>query len=372
MRVGIIRMRVVAVVVLLLLVAGLAAAMLFRDTRYRRHLRAAEEALARRAFAEAGRHLRVCLEVHPDDLPARLLAAQAARRRSDFKEAVDHLRAYKRGGGAAEAVELEYRLLRTQQGDLSEAGMMFAFCTEHPEAPETPLVLEALIEGGLKGPEQILDLGKLVGFGKGGKDYYWKQMPRAVEQWLRICPSAADQVQGLVWRGRLHHILDEHALALEDLRKALARDADHVQARFYLATVLVQEAPEEAANHLRMLRQREPKNNKIGFGLAAILHSVGRLEEARQILDEILAEYPNDVSALVERGLLEVDRQRPQDAEHWLRRALELAPKAREVNLALSRCLHRLGRDAEGKAFYDRFLRLESEQVRQMQAPPGQ
>src|SRR3954453_20890601 len=87
----------------------------------RHHYRAAEEALDRRDFADASAHLERCLSVAPGDLPTRLLAAQAARRRHEWDEARLNVREFKQSGGPPEAEELDYHLMQAQQGDTNEA-----------------------------------------------------------------------------------------------------------------------------------------------------------------------------------------------------------------------------------------------------------
>jgi cytochrome c-type biogenesis protein CcmH/NrfG len=91
---------------------------------------------------------------------------------------------------------------------------------------------------------------------------------RAADLWLRLRPSQADQMQGLVWRGRLHLFALEQAEAQAALRKALELDPDHFEARLQLALAVTQEAPAEAAAHLQLLRDRHPKNNHVRLLLA--------------------------------------------------------------------------------------------------------
>jgi predicted Zn-dependent protease len=152
--------------------------------------------------------------------------------------------------------------------------------------------------------------------------------------------------------------------ALADIRQALEMDSEHFQARLELALILTQENPTEAAAQLQILQGRDPSNHKVSLALAIVRRRLGQLEEAREILDRILASNRDDVAALLERGRIDLDMQKLDDAERWLRRALALAPDEPGVNLALSSCLERAGRAAEAKPFHERFLRLEAERQR--------
>src|SRR6266478_5826081 len=107
------------------------------------HYRAAQAALEARDFPAAGIHLQKSLEIWPRDLSIRLQAAQTARRQEDHDTAREHLRAYHQNRGSMEILELEHKLLPLQEGDLRQGKALLALCTEHPEAPETPLILEA-------------------------------------------------------------------------------------------------------------------------------------------------------------------------------------------------------------------------------------
>jgi predicted Zn-dependent protease len=355
--------RTIALILVLLLVVGLAGHRLLRHFQVRHHHRAAESAVERRDFRQASLHLNKCLEAWPDDLAVRLLAAQTARRQGDYDQALQHLRVYEQNNGSQDTLKLEHQLIRMQRGDLEE-GAILASWLDHPEAPETPSVLEALIEGSLTVLAPASAQGATFGFDTDKGAPYLARARKAVALWLRLRPGQADQVQGLVWRGRLHHVGNDHPKALADLRQALASSPDHFGARLYLAIAVVQEVPGEAASHLEMLRQREPKHKHVRFVLANARRLLGELEEARELFDELLADYPDEVTFVLERGLVDLDAGRPKAAERWLRRALALAPNEPEVNLALSRCLRGLAQPEEASRYQARFQELEAARKR--------
>jgi predicted Zn-dependent protease len=353
------RMRV-ALVVLVPVVAFLGYELgLFLYGNY--HYRAAEQALDRRDFDDASAHLEKCLDVSPRELPTRLLAAQAARRRHDYEEARRQLYAFKQNKGPAQALESEYRLMRAQQGDLDEARLLLSFCEDHPDDPDTPMALEAAIEGSLAALTDAFSAS--LTFAGGPAEEYVVKVQRGADLWLRLRPGKADQVQGLVWRARAHAYTNDQLKAKEDARRALELDPDHFEARMELAFFLTQDAPAEAAEQLERLRERHPDNVQVRFALAHLRRSLGQLDQARQLLDELLAAQPKHLLALVERGRVALDAEQFDKAEQLFRRAFAQAPDDPAVNLALSDCLQKIpGRSTDAKEYHERFLKLEAEQ----------
>ena len=346
---------------LLLGVGGVAAYGIFRtwlDAGAGRR-RAAEQALQRHDLRAASAHLAQALTDQPNDIAARLLAARTARRLGEFDEAERHLEIYRRKHGAVDALELEYRLLHLQKGDLTEADKWLAACADRPRDAETPLVLEAIIEGNLAVLNHAFALGVVF---EGGDEA--AKARRAAGLWLEQRRGVIDQVQGLIWSSRLHFVAGDHVRAVAELRRAVELDPEHFEARRQLADTIAQEAPLETVAYYEMLRQRQPDNADLLYSLAAIRRNLGELEEARRLLDGLLAAQPDHAAGLLERGKVALDQGQLPEAEALLRRARDRQPNDAETNLALSRCLHRAGKAAEAKEYRDRFQELEAEKRR--------
>lgn len=328
-----------AVVVLLLL--GGAAYKIGVTVWTSGHYRAALRALERYDFDEAREHLEQYLSVYPDDGEVRLLAAQTARRQGDFNEAESQLRRARQLGMAADAIATERQLLAVHMGDLTDAPQLAGYCKEHPSEPGTVVAFEALIEGSLKAVNPSLAK--------------W-----AVDLWLRHRTGNADQVQGLVLRGRVYEFLQDHVQARADYEKALASSPDHLQARLRLAELLTREAPGEAAPQLDWLQRHKPQHPEVRLLSARLYRNLGQPEKAAPLLDELLAATPDRVPVLVERGRVALELHQPRDAERWLLRALALAPAQRDVNLALADCLRQAGRLDEAKRYQDRAGEIDA------------
>jgi tetratricopeptide (TPR) repeat protein len=328
-------------------------------------LREVHAALDRRDFRAADELLAKHLERHPDDRAARMLAARSARRGGDLARAFDLLRDYKQKYRADEAHELELALIHAQGGDTGEAERLFAEYSGRPESPDTPFVMEVYLDCLLKAlaPGEVSHFLPLT-----DDPAVLPRLRKAAELWLAMRPSPADQVQGLIWQGRVLRYAHDHADGVARFREALARDPESFDARLHLALALIQDAPTEAMEHFEILSRRRPNDQRLRYYLATGYRSFGRGAESRRLLNEILAADPRDVSALVELGLLDLDEGKVDDAEPRLRKALELSPNIAETNFAMCRCQQLAGRPQEAARYRKKFDEIEA---RRTQAAPN-
>ena len=80
------------------------------------HYQRAVSAIDRRDFAEARRHLAICLKEWPNSAQTRFLAARTARRAGEWKEAQQLLKDSERLGWVPSAIDLERGLLAVRLG----------------------------------------------------------------------------------------------------------------------------------------------------------------------------------------------------------------------------------------------------------------
>jgi tetratricopeptide (TPR) repeat protein len=358
MRLGSTRTKVV--LVLLLLAAAFATYWSVEQLRALHHYRAAQVALASRSFSQANGHLNQCLAIWPRDTSVRLLAAQTARRRGNLDEARQELRVFQQLKGSEQDLLRELRLLVVQQGDPTELDSLMESCVKDPSRPDAYLILEVVLEEKVKLLERAYDADMTLLEGPGGQQR--AQAESALTLWFQQRPDPADQVQGLMWRGRIHLLINQQEAAA-DFRQALALDPAHFDARLNLAVALADYDPEEAVQHLEILRQRDPQNERVAILLATFRRGLGQLSEAQQILDDVLAVHPDHFAALLERGKGALDAGRPEEAEGFLRRALARGPNEPFVHLALSRCLHLTGKEDEAQIHQQRYSQIEAERT---------
>ena len=313
------------------------------------HLRAGEEALERRNYAQAEAHAALALESRPHNPEAHLLAARVARRAilpvlpgateglghsltvvsasrvGSYERAQEHLNDYKKLGGIPELFDLEQRLLRAQSGALAEEETDLQILIAE-DSPETASILEALIKGYLR-------------------SYRLPEAGTCLDLWL----ENKEDVQALLWRGwvheRLHHEIEAH----KDYLRVLELDPNNMEAHRRLGEMLVSFRPKEAVQHFTFLQQRQPADADVILNLARCRRTLGQPEETRQLVEQLLAYNPRNSPALIERGLLALSEDQTAQAEGWFRQALALEPYDRVANYQLLLCLERLGRKADAQ-----------------------
>lgn len=256
-----------------------------------------------------------------------------------------------------EAYSLEVTLRSAQQGSKNDAERLFAEYSARPNAPDTPFVMEAYLEGALNAvapsPDSVIN-------NETGDRAFVAQLHTAADLWLKLRPNSADQIQGLVWKARIFRYSREHAKSVAALREALTRDPDHYQARLHLAMLLGQDAPDESLANLVVLHKRRPNDVRIQFLLATAHRALGHAAEARRLLDQMLAADPSNLSALVELGLLNLDEGKIAEAEPLLRKAHDSAPDMAETNIAMIRCMQLAGKPDAAARYQKRFDEIEA------------
>jgi tetratricopeptide (TPR) repeat protein len=313
------RPKTIAAIMLLLLVTGAGGANVWAEY----HRRAAVRCVREDRLEEADQHIQLCLHVWPFRSEVQFLAARIARLNGDYERTEAHLNEYKRiRKEPTEEFQLEWRLLLAQRGELSSEVEFGLLNCVHEDHPETPLILEALARGYMR-------------------DMRLRSALACLNQWLEREP---DTVRALDWRGWVNEKLNNHRAAIEDYRHCLQLDPDRTDVRIRLASRLLEDAnPLEALPHLERMRQSHPERVEATVGLARCRHLEGRIGEARDLLDEVLATHPDDASALLCRGKLAMEEKRPADAESDFRRILNAEPYALEAIYLLAQSLEQQG-----------------------------
>lgn len=83
------------------------------------------------------------------------------------------------------------------------------------------------------------------------------------------------------------------------------------------------------------------------FARVRVLVGMGRLDEARPLLDEILQQDPAHLGAQLLEGGLRIEERDFEGALARYEKAARLWPRSAEAHNAVARCLHALGRDRE-------------------------
>jgi type IV pilus assembly protein PilF len=323
-----------------LVLAGLAlACAALAAAWYVRHQgQAARDALAADRPAEARARLDLCLAVWPWDEEGHLLAARAARLTGDRAAAEAHLnRCLKLHGGATEAVQLEFLLLRAQAGEVDAVAPALIDAVERGH-PESPLILETL-----------------------GRAYTHRLRYRAahacLSRWVELRPDAAKAYR---WRGWVRERLNQPREAAEDYNRALELDADLIPVRLRLAEMLLEDsrAP-EALPHLERLYRQAPGRPEVLARLGMCRYDQGQMEEARRLLEAAAASLPDDPALLVYLAKLDIDQGRGEAAEQRLRKAMQADPSDTEARYRLVAALQLQGRADDAAAALEEYKRYK-------------
>jgi tetratricopeptide (TPR) repeat protein len=268
-----------------------------------------------------------CRRISPDDAWFHFLAARTARRLDDTDEAERLLHRAAQLGWVKEAIDLERALAQAQRGDLNPIdGVLVSFVAR--DHPDKALILEALSRGYLA-------------------SYRLHRALACLDNWLDFQP---DNTQALLWRGQTRLLLDRRDDALADYRRANEADAEDEESCRKLAELLLSaHQASEALPYFLRWQQRHPNDPEALLGLARCQEELARTDEAIAFLDRLLLAEPRHAAALALRGKLALNAGRIIEAESWLRKSLDPAPRERATVYSLYRCLQAQDRQAEAR-----------------------
>ncbi len=227
------------------------------------------------------------------------------------------------------------------------------------------------LEGGAKNEADLRlrwGVGMLVG----------ERFDEAAEVFRRAAEAGEDDHQRALFQFYLAAALelgDHPQKALAAARKAIELNPDSPRFLSRRAWILYrQDRPREAAEAYRELIEKFDGDYSSArtrdllrdarLVLSNLCIDAGRTEDAVQWLEQVLDEFPQDVSALNDLGYLWADRGKHlQRAEGMVRRAVEAAPENAAYRDSLGWVLYRRGRFKEALAQLERAARGEPDPV---------
>jgi tetratricopeptide (TPR) repeat protein len=308
----------------------LACAALIGGLWYVRHQwRLAHEALAADRIPEARERLAVCLRVWPRDPDVHLLAARAARLGGDAAAAEAHLdRCLQLNGGATEAVQLEFLLLRAQFGEVDRvAGPLLEKVEEGH--PETPAILDTLSRVYMRA-------------------HRYRPAYACLSKWIETAPGTA---KAHLFRGWVLERMNHPKTALGDYHRAMELEPDLLEARLRVVEMLLEDkqAP-EALPHLERLVRQAPNDPRVRARMGMCLFLQGQSAEARRLMEAALVDLPTDPALLVALANLDLQEGKGADAEQCVRTILAADPSDTEALFILASALRLQGRIEETTA----------------------
>ncbi len=311
------------------------------------HLQAAREAEHKREFVSAREHIDEYLRLRPRDAEAHLLAARIARRAGDYPRAEEHLTRCAALAGSSKALALERVLLRAQQGDMPpnlEAQFRIWVDEGHPDSV---LILEVV-------SQQFM------------RTYRLSDAADALDRWLQLAP---DDVWAHWRRGWVFERLNRFDEAMSDYECAVAAAPDLEGPRLRLANALLngKNNPGEALKHFERMYDHGQRDPAVLMGLAQCRWELGDEDQARKLLDGLLASHPDDPALLTELGRMALQMGRTEEAEARLEEAVRLDPISHAAHWALYECLEKQGRKAEAEEHHARADQIKADLDRMQQ-----
>ena len=265
-----------------------------------------------------------------------LAQAKACRLTRDYGEAETHLnRCLKLWNGANEDVQIEFLLIRTATGEVDESSwhLMSYVDQNHPRSYE---IMESITAAYL----QRLKYGP------------------AYAMLNRMVLLAPEKALPYYWRGWVLERMDNPAEAKVNYLKALEIDPSLVQVRLRVGEILLEDnRPDESIPYLEGLYAEYPSRPDIQARLGQLRFLQGRWTEARQLLESALPQMENDSPLLLHIARLDLQEDRPAEAEGFLRRILKNDPTDTEAQFSLASALQNQGRLDEAKVALEEYKR---------------
>src|SRR5262249_26117593 len=154
--------------------------------------------------------------------------------------------------------------------------------------------------------------------------YQLHSAQECVRRWLEHEP---DRVEAWHYRAKLCESLQNGDEALRSYERAVTLDPENDELRLLLAGQLIHaHRPQQALEQSAYLRRRLGDTPQVLGGFACCQRELNHPDEARQLLERLLATEPRNGLALEERGRLALQFESAAEAEKWLRRAAAERP----------------------------------------------
>ena len=306
----------------------------------------AQAALEASQFETARTHLQECLKSWPRSGEVHFQLARAARRDSDFAAARLHLAQAKRHNWSEAAIDLEHQLIQAQTGAVRTVEQALKLHVERGHE-DSFIILEALTLGFLN--NNYLSDAYVSAL------YWQKIFPRRWEPHL---------IMGMIFERR-----HRAALAIDEYRRALELKPDQPQARLQLANILLvyaKQYPEAQAEFEAYIRYH-PEDPAGHIGLARCQRALRKYDAATSTVERVLKDHPDHPEAQQLRGLLAWDVEDLPTAEKWLQKAIKSLPDDLALNHTLALVLQELGRPDEAEPYLRRRLEIEKDTRRLME-----
>jgi predicted Zn-dependent protease len=209
--------------------------------------------------------------------------------------------------------------------------------------PDTPLIAEVLTPAFLQ-------------------SYQLKNAQQCVRRWLIQEPDRKEAWRYQAQLCKYNHNSQE---ALRSYQRLVELDPENDEMRLLMAGEMIHEhLPQQALEQFEHLRLRLGDVPLVLGGMACCHRELNHPQEARQLLERILAGEPHNRLALAERGRLALQFESAAEAETWLRRAVAEGPTDSEFLYSLLQCLQQQGKQKEAEKVQAQLRGIEKELTR--------
>jgi tetratricopeptide (TPR) repeat protein len=288
----------------------------------------ARRALAARDPERALAWLEWAAKVAPRDPEAAFLRARAYRRQGRFDLVHTHLGQAWNWGWPIPRIRREEWLAQAQAGQLREAEPHLQQLLMDPQ-DDASEICAAYVNG----------------------FYLMNRYPdalRLIEPWIADFPN---EPQAFLMRGKILRALQNFKAAETDLRRAFELAPHDGAAGCELAGVLLDlKQPAEALEVYRRCDGAGTVRARVRIGQAECLRMLGESDQARAILQDLLAAEPRPAEAIFELGQLELEAGHYEAAVRALQEAHRKLPRDLKIRYALANALRSAGQTREAAA----------------------
>lgn len=322
--------------VIVVIVIGVVAAAFRKPLTVGYYLHDARKFLRKRESEQAVDLLERAHRIDSQHPEVHFLLARGYRRMGKFDRVMAHLDEAEGWGWSSELVQLERLMGAAQAGQLKvSAPELYNYLARGGDYGDTgPEICEALVNGYFL-------------------SYQFGLAQPLLDEWEKAYP---DDSQCYMFRGLFFENRSNPTKAVAEYRKALDLAEDRADVRLRLAQVLKKSNQfDEAIAQFTLLRQIDPGHPEVLTGLGECFRGQGRLDAAREVLEEVLQVDASYFDAQLALGQIEETAGRPEEAMRWLRPACREKPSDTEARYSLARSLQVVGRKArESAAWIDK------------------
>lgn len=260
----------------------------------------------------------------------KFLRARLSRHRGKLRNMQQYLVAAREAGYDFKKLDREQTLARAQLGEMRGAESRLAELLSDPQGDETE-ICNAFIQGYL----QIQQ---------------YEAASRLLNSWADDFPN---DPRPLFLRGTVQMNMEFWKEAEQDFRKALELDPKHYLSAYHLASVLLtQKHPDQAMEFFRIAAEDELLEMESLAGQGHCFRLLGKVDEARQLLNKILQEHPGDVTASFELARLDIDNGDYEKARVRLEPIVAADPRHTDARYHLAIVMREKGQTEEAQAHF--------------------